>query len=136
MFTHLPADVVDRVLTFLPDFKSLSAALRTNKRHIYEVFQAHPKSIVLAIAHGVVGPALPQAVRMILIFDRTVDHMPAKASDYELPAPIDHSDLLDISITRNMAERLVEQALPLWKLEDLFSLWYDPSIKKSIVDSS
>ncbi len=129
MFTHLPADVVDRVLTFLPDFKTLSAALRTNKKHIYEVFQTHPKSTILAILYGVVGPALPQAARMMRICSRIVDHLPGKASDIELPGLVDHPDLLDISLTRTMAERLVEHAAPLWELEDLFSLWYALFIK-------
>lgn len=57
----LPQDVLDDVLLALPDFDALAAAVLSS-RLFYDVFAAHPRSTVLAIAYNLVGPALPQAV--------------------------------------------------------------------------
>lgn len=126
MFTDLPADIVDRILTFLSDFKTLSAAIQTSKKHVYEVFQAHPKSIVLSIAYNIVGQALPHAVAML---DRTTKggelegETNADDDDNKVPDIADESATNDIQLSRKTADRLAFHAKVTWDLEDLYSLW-------------
>ncbi|KAJ7198045.1 hypothetical protein B0H12DRAFT_603819 [Mycena haematopus] len=57
-------DVVDRIMTFCPTFSTLGSTILVSKT-FYNVFQAHPMSIVQAVAYNVVGPALPQALRVV-----------------------------------------------------------------------
>ncbi|KAJ7143936.1 hypothetical protein C8R44DRAFT_846044 [Mycena epipterygia] len=60
----LDDDILDRILTFCPTFASLEATMLVSKA-FYRVFQTHPKSIAWAVAYNVVGPAFPQALRVI-----------------------------------------------------------------------
>ncbi|KAJ7078655.1 hypothetical protein C8R44DRAFT_654481 [Mycena epipterygia] len=63
--THpLDDDIIDRVLTFLPDFKTLQAAILCSKS-LYSVFATHPHSIVEAVAFNLIGPALLSAMNVI-----------------------------------------------------------------------
>lgn len=64
VFSDLPTDILDRVLMHLRDFNTLSAAIKICKS-VYDVFEAHPKSIVQAVAYNIAGPALPDAIRVI-----------------------------------------------------------------------
>ncbi|OBZ79033.1 hypothetical protein A0H81_00491 [Grifola frondosa] len=48
-FSDLSADVIDDLLTFIPDFSTLSAALLTSKQQVYTVFQSRPKSILARV---------------------------------------------------------------------------------------
>ncbi|KAG0706517.1 hypothetical protein DFH29DRAFT_1066851 [Suillus ampliporus] len=57
-------DVVSYILTSLPDFRCLEATILTSKS-IHNVFQQHPRSIVRSVAYNLVGPALPQALRLV-----------------------------------------------------------------------
>ncbi|KAK7013109.1 hypothetical protein R3P38DRAFT_3008450 [Favolaschia claudopus] len=60
----IPNDILNSVLSSSPDFHTLHSALCvciTWKR----VFDTHPKSVLSSVAHNVVGPAFPQAVRFI-----------------------------------------------------------------------
>ena len=61
---NLPFDVIDRLLTSLPDFATLSAAILTCK-HVYNTFCNHPKSTMRAIALNITGPALSNAIDLI-----------------------------------------------------------------------
>ncbi|KAJ7108129.1 hypothetical protein C8R44DRAFT_884898 [Mycena epipterygia] len=56
--------IVDGILTFCPKFASLEATILVSKA-FYRVFQTHPKSIAWAVAYNVVGPAFPQALRVV-----------------------------------------------------------------------
>ncbi|KAJ7145255.1 hypothetical protein C8R46DRAFT_1360100 [Mycena filopes] len=68
METHsghpLGDDILDRVLTFLPDFSSLQATILSSKA-AYTVFAAHPHSIVRAVAQNLLGPAILSAIHLI-----------------------------------------------------------------------
>ncbi|KAF7372888.1 hypothetical protein MSAN_00495000 [Mycena sanguinolenta] len=63
-------DIVGEILAFSPTFKTLHATVLVSKA-FYRVFRAHPKasrapqSITRAVAYNLVGPALPQALRVI-----------------------------------------------------------------------
>ncbi|KAI0067949.1 hypothetical protein BV25DRAFT_1847363, partial [Artomyces pyxidatus] len=64
MDQKLSVDVLYYLLTSLSDFESLQAALQVSKR-FYNVFKTHPTSIMTAVARDLVGPALPQAIRLV-----------------------------------------------------------------------
>ncbi|KAF7789218.1 hypothetical protein EIP86_000159 [Pleurotus ostreatoroseus] len=102
-FGDLPLDLLDRVLMYLPDFNTLSSVLKTCKS-IYGVFQAHPKSIVQAIAFNIVGPALPEAVRLIAYEQ---DSSPAEddSEDGSVP-PFSRSDTVILSDNASVVSRL------------------------------
>ncbi|KAJ7135216.1 hypothetical protein C8R43DRAFT_621821 [Mycena crocata] len=51
-------------MTFCPTFGTLQAMVSGSK-DFRRVFQSHPKSITRAVAYNIVGPALPQALRVI-----------------------------------------------------------------------
>lgn len=121
MFSDLPTDLIDRILTILPDFQSLSSAIRTSNSVIYSVFQSHPKSIVRSVAHNVAGPAFPQALRF-LHFSSLVDTT-GSSSDALDKLP-DEYHILETPITRTLAHQLEEHARMIFSLENLFSLRY------------
>ncbi|KAJ7018682.1 hypothetical protein C8F04DRAFT_1150534 [Mycena alexandri] len=62
----LDDDIVDRILTFCPSFKSLQCMILVSKT-FHRIFQTRPKSILRAVAYNhyynIVGPAFPQALR-------------------------------------------------------------------------
>lgn len=55
-------DIIDRILTFSPDFSSLKSLILTCV-HFHAVFKTRPSSIVYMVAYNVVGPSLPHALR-------------------------------------------------------------------------
>ncbi|KAJ7266192.1 hypothetical protein C8J57DRAFT_1469964 [Mycena rebaudengoi] len=57
-------DIVDRIMTFCPTFGTLQSMVLVSKA-FHSVFQTHPKSITRAVAYNIVGPTLPQALRLI-----------------------------------------------------------------------
>ncbi|THV03004.1 hypothetical protein K435DRAFT_836065 [Dendrothele bispora CBS 962.96] len=63
-FSGLPLDIIDHILQFCPTFLTLRSAILTSKS-FYNVYQAHPHSLLLAVACNVIGPALPQALRVV-----------------------------------------------------------------------
>ncbi|KAH9945585.1 hypothetical protein B0H21DRAFT_744377 [Amylocystis lapponica] len=112
-FHDLGHDLIDYILSLLSDFKTLSAAILTSSTS-YNVFQAHPKSIVRAIAHNVVGPDLRLAIRVVYLDE-----------DYSSPEDVPSEADIDVDdISRSVAEDLVSNAAAVQGLEDLFSLRY------------
>jgi hypothetical protein len=107
---HLPSDILDRVLSFISDFKTLQTVLITS-RALYDVFQAHPHSIVRAVAHNVVGPALPQALRVIRCDGNTLD-------------VVLEDNVLSQAITPGEAQLLSQFSTTVNDLENIFSLRY------------
>jgi len=64
MAPPLSSDIVDCVLTSLPDFATLASAILISKS-FHEVFQAHPSSILTSVATTQIGPELlPCAIRL------------------------------------------------------------------------
>jgi hypothetical protein len=104
----LDIDIVDRILTFLPDFLTLQNVLTASKA-LYAVFQAHPNSIVRAVAYNVVGSALPQALRLV----RCQDGSGAYDTLEE--------DVVSLNITSEEARKLAANTTVVHALEDLFS---------------
>ncbi|KAJ7161544.1 hypothetical protein C8R46DRAFT_350922 [Mycena filopes] len=75
----LDDDIVDRIMTFCPTFTALQSTILVSKA-FYNVFQTHPKSITRAVAYNIVGPALPQALRLVR-YDMPDDDEDADLSD-------------------------------------------------------
>jgi len=107
---RLPSDILDRILILLPDFETLQVALLTS-RAFYEVFQAHPQSIVRAVAYDQVGPALPQALRVVRCQSDKIEY------DTHL-----ERDVLSQMITPGETRELILNSDIVHALEDMFSL--------------
>ncbi|KAJ7234352.1 hypothetical protein B0H12DRAFT_1327689 [Mycena haematopus] len=62
----LDYDIVDRIMTFCSTLDTLRSTVLVSKV-FYRVLQTHPgpKSIMRAVAYNIVGPALPQALRVV-----------------------------------------------------------------------
>ncbi|KAJ6560099.1 hypothetical protein B0H19DRAFT_1146496 [Mycena capillaripes] len=78
---NLPNDILDRILQWAPTFQTLQTAILVSKGW-YQVFQTHPKSIIRSVAKNVVGPALPDAVRVLRYSCNTA----TKGSDDDMDA--------------------------------------------------
>ena len=64
MALHLSSDIIDCVLTSLPDFATLASTILVSKS-FYRVFQAHPNSILTSVAATQIGPeVMPCAIRL------------------------------------------------------------------------
>ncbi|KAJ6580560.1 hypothetical protein DFH09DRAFT_912588 [Mycena vulgaris] len=64
MVLVLPNDVLDRILQWAPTFKTLQAVILVSKTW-YHVFLTRPKSLVRSVTENVVGPALPEVMRVL-----------------------------------------------------------------------
>ncbi|KAJ7167848.1 hypothetical protein C8R46DRAFT_1094327 [Mycena filopes] len=114
--TPLPNDILDQILQCTSAFKTLYAAVRVSKTW-HRVFQTHPKSIVRSVAENVVGPALPDAVRVLRY---SMDNS-RKCGREEIDA-----------FTKEDCLRLSENAGVVKRLEVAFSLKYrDPLLPTS-----
>ncbi len=113
IFTELPDDLVDRILACLPDFNTLAAVLRTSKAYTYAVFQARPKYIIQSIALNVVGPALPQAMKLVHVVSDDTDDLQSVIPDDDI-----------VALTRKQTQTLERNASTVAAIEDLFSIRY------------
>lgn len=108
MLDKLPLDLVHVFLSSLSDLHTLSVAIQTSKR-VYGVYQAHWKSIRVAVARNEIGPALPQACRLAKVrllikeedyfdefgfddFERFLDDIPQEAG-VDVPMVLSDWDL-------------------------------------------
>lgn len=56
-------DLIDHILTFLPNLADLQSTILSSKA-FFGVFSARPSSFVKAVAYNEIGPALPEALRV------------------------------------------------------------------------
>jgi hypothetical protein len=63
MFSTLPPDLIDLLLSVLPDLRSLAAFVQVSKR-VHYIYQARFRSIRTTVAVNEVGDAFPQAIRL------------------------------------------------------------------------
>ncbi|OCH96683.1 hypothetical protein OBBRIDRAFT_17368 [Obba rivulosa] len=115
-FTELSDDVIDHILTRIPDFKTYTAAIRASKQ-FYTVWNRHPKSTLRAVAWNVVGPALPSALRLVRFLSAAVHHGEDASSALKDEALLVHEDIE----TGHECRLLQHHAQVVQKLEDLFS---------------
>ena len=60
----LPVEILDQVLTSLPDFRSLRSAV-TASRRLHEAYALRKKHILIDVEYNEVGPALRCAVALV-----------------------------------------------------------------------
>ncbi|KAJ6541070.1 hypothetical protein DFH09DRAFT_1041602 [Mycena vulgaris] len=118
----LDDDIVDRIMTFCPTFGSLQATILVSKA-FHRVFQTHPKSITRAVAYNIVGPALPQAIRVLRYpYNGQYDGNPGPPDDpveMATACPEEHEPSV---ITADEKWRLQENSKVVEKLENIYSL--------------
>ncbi|KAF8142313.1 hypothetical protein K438DRAFT_1737137 [Mycena galopus ATCC 62051] len=119
-------DIVDRIMTFCPTFGTLQSMILVSKA-FYSVFQTHPKSITRAVAYNVVGPVLPQALRVVRYpyFPQGTGEARWTFDEHSDPdtivttCPEEHSSSV---ITAKEKEKLQDNAKEVETLEDIYSL--------------
>ncbi|KAF7341798.1 hypothetical protein MSAN_02034700 [Mycena sanguinolenta] len=114
----LDDDIVSQIMGFSPDFRTLKAIILVSKA-FYRVFQTHPKVITRAVAYTIVGPALPQALRVIRYPYRNYVTQEDGPIPMSAACPEDHGPPVIAPNERNMLE---ENASVVGKLEDIYSL--------------
>ncbi|KAF8209525.1 hypothetical protein K438DRAFT_1811206 [Mycena galopus ATCC 62051] len=122
-------DIVDRIMTFCPTFSTLRSTILVSKA-FYRVFQTRPNSITRAVAYNIVGPALPQALRVLKYpYDKyaALDSNPAEMA---AACPEEH----DPVIAAEDEEALSQNSQVIAELEDIYSLMNkDRTSKKSVL---
>ncbi|KAK7055609.1 hypothetical protein R3P38DRAFT_3304799 [Favolaschia claudopus] len=125
-------DILDRILTFCPTFQTLQSTMITSKT-FYRVFQTHPKSITRAVAYNAVGPALPQALRVLRY---PYDEYNTPDADPAAMAEACEEDHLISVITAEEKQKLQENSRIVVKLENIYSLRHkDRTSKTSLLIS-
>ncbi|KAF8073608.1 hypothetical protein FPV67DRAFT_1478596 [Lyophyllum atratum] len=114
----LDDDIIDRILTFLPDYSTLRMTILSSKS-FYNVFKVHPNSILRAVSYNLVGPALPQAIRVLRYSPQDSD---TQTNPLMTPPsrPWDESDPVS-PISNEECSQLETNAEVVNALEDLFS---------------
>ncbi|KAJ6555350.1 hypothetical protein DFH09DRAFT_1165238 [Mycena vulgaris] len=142
----LPSDILSHFLAASPSFDTLHAAVGVCKTW-HGVFAAHPRSIMLSVARNMVGPALPQAVRVLRYpypektpndWGTREEEEEGEAEDSsateddtedEDDAPKESDDIGDLSPEERM--RLQKNAAIVNQLEDIFSLRHKDRTSKT-----
>lgn len=105
---QLPLDLIDRILTSLPDFDTLCATILVSKS-IYNVFKIRPTSIKASVTFNIAGPSAKQAMALSNIqWDLTVEF-------YE------EDNIKDYPSCRVQGTQLLERAHIVASFEALFS---------------
>ncbi|KAJ7262633.1 hypothetical protein C8J57DRAFT_1071235 [Mycena rebaudengoi] len=112
----LSPDLIDRILSFSPTFDTLHAAILVSKSW-HQVFAARSKSLVLSVATNVVGPALPQAIRLLRY--PFPEHEPNSWGEPDSEEDAEGDEISEI--TAEERTKLQTNASVVNKLEALFS---------------
>ncbi|RDB14571.1 hypothetical protein Hypma_016314 [Hypsizygus marmoreus] len=103
----LPLDdyIIGRLLTFLPSFSELSAMILASKS-FYAVFEAHPNSVIRAVAYNAVGPALPQALRVLRSHPPDDENSTQQWSEADPLSPITSHEICELIANAGVVEGL------------------------------
>ncbi|KAI0094561.1 hypothetical protein BDY19DRAFT_988387 [Irpex rosettiformis] len=118
-FTDLPTDVVDTILTSLPDFRTLSAAIKVSKVYTYAVFNSHRQTILTSVALNLVGPSLPHALKVVHCRDQ-----PDEIINLKHDESMEASKAFLTSLTYRQRRFVEKSSSAVQKLEDVFSQIY------------
>ncbi|KAI0815318.1 hypothetical protein BC629DRAFT_1588974 [Irpex lacteus] len=148
-FTDFPTDVVDLILSHLPDFHTLAAAIKVSKAHTYsQIGTRRPSqffrpaylrqcsartesvrfirygsivlnSAVTSVAINVAGPALPHALQVAL-----AQEFPETPVNLNYNESIDATANLLLSLNSSQRQLLEKSTIAVQELEDLFSQIY------------
>ncbi|KAJ7641275.1 hypothetical protein FB45DRAFT_899834 [Roridomyces roridus] len=122
-------DVVDRIMTFCPDFGTLHKVALVSKEFL-NVYRNHPKSITRAVAYNIVGPALPAAIRLIRY--PLDDHVSTDTDPVDVATACPEGQNAS-TLTGEEQCRLLENAAIVQALEDVFSLRHKSRFSRSSV---
>ncbi|KAH7913801.1 hypothetical protein BJ138DRAFT_1124096 [Hygrophoropsis aurantiaca] len=112
------SDLTDRILTNLPSFGTLQATILTSKS-IHAVFCRRRKSIIRAVAYNQIGPALPQALRLVRC-KQAQRRKKQPVTDVEENLRT-HPELEDPDISNREIKALPSKASVVQELENTFS---------------
>ncbi|KAF8179332.1 hypothetical protein K438DRAFT_1254882 [Mycena galopus ATCC 62051] len=112
-------DIVGLIMTLCPTFDTLQSTALVSKA-FHGVFESHQKSITWAVAYNVVGPALPQAVRVARY--PYLDRNRIERRDPDLMALICPEESGATVITTQHTLKLVENARVIRDFENIYSL--------------
>ncbi|KIY63486.1 hypothetical protein CYLTODRAFT_426059 [Cylindrobasidium torrendii FP15055 ss-10] len=124
----LPDDVLQDILEQCPDYATLSTATLLCKR-LHDIAEQHPKSIAKAVATNLIGPALPQAMRVVryrqMMSSASDTEEDGDEEECEIPATVD-MDAVQETIEEGLLSIEEKQTITrlsdtLKTLEDAFS---------------
>lgn len=121
MFSQISSDVLDHILTSISDFPTLLSFILVTKG-VHTVFESRPNSIIRTVAEHQVGPALPQALRVVRLGDDANEQSVEKK---ELRNLHQEKDVLTSGITRQEAWRLGQNSTVAYAFEALYSSRYE-----------
>ena len=125
MLSSLSMDIIDTLLTAVPDFATLLSTVLAS-RDIHRVFETRPNSIIRAVAENQVGAdVLPQALTVVRLPEDAYSKSKAQSLVECLP---DEKDMIAQQITRQEASALARNARVASGLEALFSIRYESSL--------
>ncbi|CAK5276631.1 unnamed protein product [Mycena citricolor] len=114
----LDDDIVHSLMTFCPDFRTLQSLILVSKA-FFAVYESHPRSITRCVAYNVVGPALPQALRVLRFptseWARQRDANPDELAD---TCPEDHEPSVITCEEKNL---LQDNAEMIARFENIYS---------------
>lgn len=115
------ADLVECVLVSLPDFRCLASTILTSKT-IYNVFQQHPRSVVRSVAYNLVGPALPQALRLVRcqnaqLYSKPIDELLGEDDIQKNPA-LSSEDIISLVAISACVQIQELESLFSWRMKD------------------
>ncbi|THH17397.1 hypothetical protein EW146_g3398 [Bondarzewia mesenterica] len=117
MDRKLSLDVIDRILTYISDLPTLSSTIQVSKP-IYHVFKHRPASIVSAVSLNEIGPALPQAMKLLHITTIDIIERNLMLTERRLP---DDNDVPKYPKNRDKGAILTVNARVVRAFEDFFS---------------
>ncbi|KAJ6455212.1 hypothetical protein C8R45DRAFT_1036856 [Mycena sanguinolenta] len=127
-------DLLHLLMTFCPTFADMQAMTLVSKA-FYRVYQTHPKSINTAVAYNLVGPAFPQALRVVR-YPYPVDRSARDEQGEEpLATACSEGDMACASVITLKEERqLYRNVVVVRMLEDSYSLTQkDRTSKRSVL---
>lgn len=114
MAFQLEPDIVKCILTWIPDFESLTSVVLTSKA-IYDVYRAHSALAHRGVANNLLGPALPHALRYIRCNRNCLENRPVREflaeNQLQNSYPLSNDDI----------RGLAKIASQIQELEDIFS---------------
>ncbi|KAG6830025.1 hypothetical protein H0H92_002553 [Tricholoma furcatifolium] len=111
-------DVLDSILLFLPDFSTLLATILSCKS-FNRVFNSHSKTILRSVLYNRMGPALPQALR-VLRYKSPSTSGEDTSEPTDAPKPWGEGDPIE-PITNDEYLELSQIFITTRNLEDIFS---------------
>ncbi|KAH9853071.1 hypothetical protein C2E23DRAFT_859379 [Lenzites betulinus] len=127
----LPLDITHDILTYLPDFRSLFAAIEVSKA-FYHAFRSHPRLIIRRVAQNVAGAGCHLAVRAAYCEQQCL----ISTELVSLPDE-EHFRGAEWTFTRGMGNSVEQFAQAVKTIEDFYSIRFkDRTSSTSVLDAT